>query len=112
MAFNYVRCACGSALVIDRILVTQGDKPMIQVGTADICPNCRKVVKVRTSGGHSLAVTQYQLERAYRVGVNMFTLRELTGATAPKIAPKVEQLPKSDYNPNKFTEPEYHEEPF
>jgi len=93
-------------------MLTQGDKPMVQVGSADICPICRKVVKVRATGNNKIPVSQYQLERAYRVGRNIFTLRELTGANPPKIASKVEQLPKSEYNPNAHTEAQYHEEPF
>lgn len=113
MKLEYIKCACGGPVVVDRIMVTQGSKPMIQVGTANICPDCKKVISVNTSGGHKLEITQYQLERVYRVGINAFTLAEITEPLSSKskigLAP---ELPRSNYNPNAYIERERNEEIF
>ena len=79
---------------------------MVQVGSAEICPTCRKVIRVFTTQGeeqNKLAIGQYQLERVYKAGQNIFELKEFRNPTKDI---KNQELPKSDYNPDLYVERE------
>ena len=75
----------GQIMILERILLDQGEKEPVELGYAVMCPTCKEVPEIRANGkGREYQITVDMLKRA----VNGFkrghlTLAEVTGQVKP-----------------------------